>query len=268
MEWKIIKACETGVSHIMRQLPCQDAIKTNFFSKESFICAIADGHGSTTCPYSDEGAQIAVTISLSIIETLIWQNEETSLYELLQSIKEIQLPKWVEKEWKEQVAFHHRQKGRGDYLKAEHMWKLYGSTLIILWVMPDFIFAMQIGDGDILQVDEMGETKHFIASDKQYGVETYSLCQNACWRYFKHRLVPIKKGKGPCLFLISTDGYANSFTSEAEFLKVGEDYLNLIKTYDQDILTYQLPIWLKEASREGSGDDITLAIFYQSNIRR
>ncbi|QEH69646.1 protein phosphatase 2C domain-containing protein [Cellulosilyticum sp. WCF-2] len=267
MRWEMIKGCVTGASHIIKQMPCQDAIKTNFFSPNSFVCAIADGHGSSACPYSDEGAEIAVSVALAVIEILIWQNDEASLYSLLQSIKEVQLPRAIEKEWKEQIQYHHQQKERGDYPKAEQMWKLYGSTLIILWVMPDFVFALQIGDGDLLQVDAKGETKRLILAEQQYGTETYSLCQKECWRYFKHKLIPIATHQSPCLFLMSTDGYANSFTSEKDFLRIGKDYLELLKHYDSTLLEEQLPVWLNEASSKGSGDDITLAVIYQNPMR-
>jgi hypothetical protein len=64
----------------------------------------------------------------------------------------------------------------------------------------------------------------------------------------------------PALILVATDGYANSFPSEEEFVKIGRDYREMI---GQNGITYvgqQLEDFLKETSEGGSGDDITLGI--------
>ncbi len=262
MEWAIVKACLTGASHKARQMPCQDAIMVNHLSKDSFICAVSDGHGSPKCPYSDEGAKAAVSIGLEVIETLVWQNKEEELYPLMKSIKDLQLPKTIEKKWKETINGIHQKANRTPCEEAHQLYQLYGCTLILLWVTKDFLFAMQIGDGDLLVVDHEGETKWLIEPEVQYGTETYSLCQRKSWRHFKTLLQVIEAGHVPALFLISTDGYANSFISSADFLQIGKDYLALCKQLPEDVLEENLVKWLEEATQKGSGDDMTLAAIY------
>jgi len=63
--------------------------------------------------------------------------------------------------------------------------------------------------------------------------------------------------------MLSTDGYANSFATPADFLKVGTDYLDMLQGEGKNPLQKSLPKWLEEASREGSGDDITLGMIYR-----
>ena len=64
----------------------------------------------------------------------------------------------------------------------------------------------------------------------------------------------------PSLVLLSTDGYANSFRSDEDFLKIGQDYLEIIRQQGIASLAEELPAILTEATQQGSGDDITLAI--------
>ena len=70
----------------------------------------------------------------------------------------------------------------------------------------------------------------------------------------------VTNGALPSLVLLSTDGYANSFRSDEDFLKIGQDYLEIIREQGISSLAEELPAILTEATQQGSGDDITLAI--------
>ena len=69
----------------------------------------------------------------------------------------------------------------------------------------------------------------------------------------------------PALVLVSTDGYVNSFSDEAGFLKVGSDLLEMLRGDGFDAVNAQLSGWLEEATRIGSGDDTTVAIICRMN---
>jgi hypothetical protein len=70
---------------------------------------------------------------------------------------------------------------------------------------------------------------------------------------------PLSDGPPP-LVMLSTDGYANSFRDDGEFLRVATDLLALIQESGIDRVNGSLSSWLDEASRLGSGDDITAAL--------
>lgn len=261
IKWRLLESKVRGAGHMRNNMPCQDAIKWMNFGEEGLICAVADGHGSSQCPYSDEGAEIAVTLSIHLFETLIIKNDDASFYTLLENLKKVQFPKTFEKEWKEEVFLQHQEKGREMPKCLQDVYTQYGTTLMVLWIHQDFIFALQIGDGDLLVVDNKGETSWLIENEVQYGTETYSICQKESWKYFKSMLYPLKEVKQmPKLFLMATDGYRNSFVNDAAFLQIGKDYLELLKEYETAVLEEELPIWLEETSKAGSGDDITLAL--------
>lgn len=260
--WEISWAQVTGSMHIKKQMPCQDAICYNHLEEGSFVCAIADGHGSRACLYSDEGARLATKVAVSLIEEMSFHNTDEALYKLLKQTKEINLPQQIERRWKEAVRDQHQLKMRTPQ-SGKSLYELYGTTLMLFFVTASFLYALQIGDGDLLVVDETGKVQYVLEAPVTYGVETHSLCEHKCWRYAKSVCVPLVHDFKMKLFLMSTDGYANSFVSTKDFLKVGSDYLNLIQQVPRETLEATLPTWLTEASRVGSGDDITLALIYQ-----
>ena len=59
------------------------------------------------------------------------------------------------------------------------------------------------------------------------------------------------------MYLLSTDGFANSFANRTDFLNTCKDYYKLIKQYGIRTIKEQLRGWLAETSELGCGDDIT-----------
>jgi hypothetical protein len=121
------------------------------------------------------------------------------------------------------------------------------------------LLYLQLGDGEILNVSAQGTTTRPLPpDDRLIANQTTSLCQPEAWRDFRSSWVT--DGALPTLVLLSTDGYANSFRSDDDFLKIGQDYLEIIREQGIASLAEELPAILTEATQEGSGDDITLAI--------
>ncbi|MBP3887555.1 MAG: protein phosphatase 2C domain-containing protein [Cellulosilyticum sp.] len=260
-KWQMSWSQVTGAMHTKVQAPCQDAISYQWMGENGLICAIADGHGSLRCPYSKEGAQLATKVATKLMRQMVKHHSEEALYTLLKQTGEIQFPKLVEQRWKEAVKYQHLIKER-EPLEGKKMYELYGTTLMLLYVTTSFIFSIQIGDGDIVCIDETGVVQYIGEAPKTYGVETHSLCENQCWRYFKVICKPITNYFNKKLFLMSTDGYANSFVTTEDFFKAVKDYLSIVQSEQEPLLRKALPQWLEETTRLGSGDDITLALIY------
>ena len=51
-----------GASHKRVDMECQDSYKKIEFDDGTVIMAVADGHGSKSCPYSKSGSSIAVNV--------------------------------------------------------------------------------------------------------------------------------------------------------------------------------------------------------------
>ncbi len=135
----------------------------------------------------------------------------------------------------------------------------YGATLLAAGATDKVLLYLQLGDGEILSVSASGTTTRPLPpDDRLIANQTTSLCQPEAWKDFRSSWV---MGSGlPSLVLLSTDGYANSFRSDEDFLKIGQDYLEIIQQQGIASLAEELPAILTEATQQGSGDDVTVAI--------
>jgi len=100
--------------------------------------------------------------------------------------------------------------------------------------------------------------------ERLLGNETTSLCVAHAARDV--RLAVTDTADLPALILASTDGYANSFRDDDAFLRVGPDLLEILRADGPQNVNDHLRGWLEEASREGSGDDITLGILCRADL--
>ena len=198
-----------------------------------------------------------------------------NLYEYLSEIGALRIPKLIDHFWKKSVKSYHKKQNREEIKadedreskKANHkkFYKMYGTTLLMSFISKEFIFSLQIGDGTILAIDEVGEARYFIKPEKLLGTETHSLCLENSWKYFKSRLLKFcDDGSNiPKMLMLSTDGYGDSFESESDFFEIGKDYLSRIEIGGMKEVDDNLEAWLDETSKSGSGDDISVVLAYR-----
>lgn len=267
LNWDAFGEKIQGVTHTINKTPCQDDF--NIILEENYVVvSVADGHGSQACPYSDQGAQVAVETVNFYFANLFSGLKPDEAYSCIQKNIDTQLPKQIEKVWKEKIIEIHKRNNKEE-VDEENLFALYGTTLLTVAITENLIFALQIGDGDILSVYDSGESAWLIDPPRHLGIETDSLSAKESWKYMKCKLSPVdKNNQEPILFLISTDGYSNSFVSKEEFQKIGFDYLEILKKHGIDYIKNNLLNWLNSASESGSGDDITLVLLFNKQVVR
>ena len=287
MMQRIIGESIQGYTHIQRNLECQDRKLYRELEDGSLVLSVADGHGSRSCPYSGMGAELAVNTFCKLIDEIHsdfqnagdlfdFQNAEDlsgfqnaeDLSGFLNHQGSLKFAQTVERAWKEAVQTLHREKGRPmpmtqtgeEDLNA--LYRLYGTTLLGLLIAPTFVFAFQIGDGDITYVDD-GGVQPVVVADKLLGVESHSLCSREAWKKAVSTVhfQPWEQHL-PCAFLLSTDGLSNSYADDEAFGQTCAQYFEALKTYGPDAVEENLPEWLSETSRLGCGDDTTLLMAY------
>ena len=64
------------------------------------------------------------------------------------------------------------------------------------------------------------------------------------------------------MFTLTTDGVANSYGSEEKFLSAIGDYRRMMIEHGSRAVREHLPVWLRETSDMGCGDDITMLYAY------
>ena len=178
-----------GASHKRVDKECQDSFKKLEYDDGTVIMAIADGHGSKACPYSKSGSSIAVNVFCKVMDEFHASYAENleMLLTYLNREGDTKVAQAVDAEWKRRVLKVHTNQKRevlltedGEKNKAE-IYKQYGSTLVGLMITPIFVFAFQLGDGDISYVDQNG-LDHLLEDEKILGVETHSLSKIDSWK--------------------------------------------------------------------------------------
>lgn len=232
--------------------------------------AVADGHGSESSPYSKTGSTVAVNVFCKVMENFYdsYADNTEKLLTYLNREGDTKVAQAVDSEWKRRILKVHSDRKRevplnkgGEKDKPE-IYKLYGTTLVGLMITPTFLFAFQIGDGDITYVDDDG-VDSVLQSDKILGTETHSLCKMDSW---KKAISVVRRrnsdGIVPALFILSTDGFSNSYKNEQEFIKTCTEYYEKIKEHGTNVIAANLKAWLTETSEMGCGDDITVLMAY------
>jgi len=276
--WGVIGKSVQGASHKRAELPNQDAIhwQPQSSSGPQLILAVSDGHGSAKHFRSDTGSQIATRVATKVVfENPLDGPQDFSNPSAIKRLADEQLPKAMVRAWEKEVDSDvesnplstselddlEEKAGAAARKAVKTNPRLaYGATLLTVLVTESFVLYLQLGDGDILTVAETGEVERPLPGDERlFANETTSLCSPHAWRDFRNHFQVIS-GTPPALILVSTDGYANSFRQDADFMQVGTDYLGLMRADGLDAVEGRLESWLVEASEAGSGDDITLGI--------
>lgn len=263
-----------GASHIRSGTECQDSFKKMVLDDGTIILAVADGHGSKSCPYSKTGSQIAVNVFCDTMKSLYegYTEYPEQLPTYLNREGDVGVSKAIDLEWKRRVVERHKKSKReigkltdgSDDLTS--VYRQYGSTLLGLMITKTFCFGFQLGDGDICFVNNNG-LDMIINPDKILGVETHSLSRDDSWQkaITVVRMINISNTL-PAFACLTTDGYANSYPSEEGFHAAIVDYLTMLKEYGPKAVEKALPGWLSETSELGCGDDITmLAAYFDSD---
>lgn len=141
MTWKAIARSVIGVSHQQQQLPCQDYGSIHRLDK-IVMGAVADGAGSAQ--YSDLGAKLAVESALKfLISTEEWlQQRQRSWLSLPNTPSSDLVNRLFTKTLTRVSSCLQKHATIHDYPVHE-----LACTLITFIATPDWIAAMQIGDG-------------------------------------------------------------------------------------------------------------------------
>ncbi|MGB3652568.1 MAG: PP2C family serine/threonine-protein phosphatase [Rivularia sp. (in: cyanobacteria)] len=160
MNWKAIARYEVGTSHQKQGLPCQDFADFRTFDNV-IIGAVADGAGSAK--YSDIGAKLAVEAVLEYFTEFSQRLQKRKCWE--QSFSQPLSEKTAKKRFKNALkkvnTALQKQADEKDYSVND-----LACTLLVFVATPDWIAAMQIGDGFIVVRSQDSEYQMLFQPDK------------------------------------------------------------------------------------------------------
>jgi len=284
--WTALSASVRGATHERDGRKNQDAVRTYqpTGASDSLFMALSDGHGNSRSFRSDRGSAIAAACALRLLADFERRHDPEMPLSSIRRQMETKWPAALVQEWHRAVradiardpfspldfaAFPEKTpviKPGAELPFAAYL--AYGATLIVAAVTRRFILYAQLGDGDILTVGADGRvTRPWPSEHAFFANETISLCSNHSYRHFTVKVEP-RRAEAPALILLATDGYANCFQDDRGFFRVGGDLLSYLREGGTAFVGEKLESWLRDSSRDGSGDDITVGLAVRGTALR
>ncbi|HYS41431.1 MAG TPA: protein phosphatase 2C domain-containing protein, partial [Pseudonocardiaceae bacterium] len=141
--------------------------------------------------------------------------------------------------------------------------KAYGTTLLAVLVNDDALHWLQIGDGAMVQI--IGGQAGYLTPPPPDAIAnaTPSLCDDNAGEQIRCGTEPMTSGRIPSALVLVTDGLPNSYERESGFFQFCQEVADRARTND---IIDDLGRWLPEISRQGSGDDMTVALAWATEV--
>lgn len=258
-----VGASRTGAAHRRAGRPCQDAVLCRELrgleGQPVMVMAVADGHGGRRYRRSEVGSRLACETALAAVQGALATRPLDGGEEGWSRWLERDLPEAIQRGWLEAVAAHWQSDpGEGGFEAL-----LYGSTLGLVVMTPRWWGHTGLGDWDLVRVDADGQARLLEEENEPtaLGEATCSLCQPRAASLFARRagLHPIDGGAGDFALVLSTDGIRKSCATDGDFLTLVAWLARGDGEADPEAAG-SLSAALDRISREGSGDDVTVAI--------
>ncbi|MBE6630749.1 MAG: protein phosphatase 2C domain-containing protein [Ruminococcaceae bacterium] len=311
----LLSKTTTGYYKKMRGKPSEDAVLCKEYA-DFCLLACSDGHGDAKCKYARRGAELAVWVGDKVIrevrercETI--QDFAKELNDTREQIFQRIVCAWTEAvldDYKihhgEDTAFCEKYKEllrysrviyevRDEVMPAREYQKLaqyrfdcendiykitlfYGTTLNVAVVCDKFVFALGIGDGDVIAVNGK-RVEWLLPSADQFDTNPDSLCGrfSSLIRNFHAVLVPITAGRRikdnrfqPEFVLLATDGLRNAFLGDAEFADKMLEIAELLRKGGGHTFAKSAQQWIEERAQFGvTQDDVSFCLHTKHALR-
>ncbi len=276
LQWTALCSSTRGNWHETTGQKNQDSVRVSPGPGSSVLLAVSDGHGGAHSFRSDRGSALAVGCATRLLRRFLRRlGPEAPLSRVRRQMQQ---------GWTHQVVADWRRAVRSDVqanpfspldfaafpepvpaTPPDGEWPYsaylaYGATLLVAALTRNYIVLSQLGDGDILTVTAAGEVARPLERHHEfYQEQSCSLCTHGAAHEFQVAVLP-RRTHQPALVMLSTDGYANCFGNDEGFFKVGSDLLLYARDRGRGFLDAHLGAWLHDSSRDGSGDDISVAL--------
>lgn len=252
---RVCAARVTGVQHLRRGEPCQDAFLVEQ-DGDSALLAVADGH--TKSRHGDQGAELAVQAAVGVFRWVLAEEEPLQTDRDLRGLRGLVLEHLrgqLVRTWRRLVQ------GRAPHGELVD----FGSTLLCALWTPRYLLQIQLGDGDLILVEGGCARSLAPVEEGQVGDETLSLASPAAEHSVHALLRPPPRGEA--LLLLATDGYGKSYDDGDAMLGVALDYHHLAREHGFAEIERRLPGYLGRVTEGGSGDDIACALAWSTGAR-
>jgi len=265
-----------GASHQRRGLPCQDAsLSASVRSADGQaigLMAVADGHGGSRYWLSDVGSRLACELAIALasqdLSTQPMSGSDAQSLDAIRHWLSTELPPRLVSRW--QTAIRADWQSRSlppEHCREGFSSQTYGTTLALVVLTPRWWAHTGLGDWDLVLLSNT-QADRIISEETLPGLQaeaTESLCQsNAELRFAARTGVHSLTGDQcqACGVVLSTDGIRKSCASDADHLALCRYLLQEAQLQQTRTATEasNLDPSLERISREGSGDDVSVAL--------
>ncbi len=264
----------TGAAHRRRQTACQDCSLTAHATSADGLpvqlMAVADGHGGQRYWLSEVGSALACRLAIETaagdLADLHLQPEQAVDRERLQAWLGRELPQRIVAQWQTAVASHWQSHTATMAIDGTFSPFTYGTTLGLVVLTPRWWAHTGLGDWDLVLVEGNGQAR--IISEETApagtGEGTASLCLPEAATLFASRTGIHTSGEPdrPLALVLSTDGVRKSCATDGDHLRLCAYLAGEAATLaagGEHGETSRLDACLDRISREGSGDDVSVA---------
>ncbi|MBQ0055216.1 MAG: protein phosphatase 2C domain-containing protein [Synergistaceae bacterium] len=269
-EFKPFAVRTIGSSHIAKNRPCEDYALKNDTETYSLI-AVCDGHGGDDYVRSEKGSRFAAESAESCVAEFVAEADieklrtEKRRKEMFRQLETSIIARWDEKvsaDWAENPLTEEEKAIISDKAKVRYengrFQPAYGTTLITVVFTKEYWFALQIGDGRCVMLDDEDNFSQPVPwDDKCEGTATTSICDSSSINEFRSCF----SEKFPKAVFIASDGVEDSFRDEekmyAFYKAVYSSFADKEKAWET--AEGELQDYLPRMSEKGSHDDISVA---------
>ncbi len=260
--WQHLQACSViGAAHRRQQKPCQDAslsVELKGRGGKLQLLVVADGHGGSRYRLSHRGSALACQVSQEAVEQWLSSTPLTEP-ERWRQLLEQELPAAIHQRWLAAIAADWALQPDAEHEAFSPL--LYGSTLGLVLLAPQWWGCTGIGDWDLSAIDQQGQAALLNEEREHSGSEaTGSLCQELDQQLWHERtqLHSLKPQTDLQALVLSTDGVRKSCATDADYLQLCAALLDLRDRQE-------LEQGLAHITQAGSGDDVSLAIAHRAS---
>ncbi len=267
-----------GAAHRRQGRPCQDFSLSHrcrdAAGQPVLVLAVADGHGGARYSRSERGSRLACELAVAEIERALGAGQahgsiaaampaagpDPDLEPWRRWLAQ-ELPELLHRRWLEAIATDWGRdpapadgEGEGSFSPLH-----YGTTLGLVVITARWWGHTGLGDWDLVRVEADGQRASLVSEEPAQaaaGEATCSLCQRQAARLFASRSALHRRRAGEAFALVlSSDGVRKSCATDADFLALAA-HLAATPAGAAGALASALD----QISREGSGDDVSVAM--------
>jgi len=260
-----------GISHIEKEIPCQDSVNAVLGLNNTIgIACVADGHGGNKYFRSDKGSNYAVNIASRSLADFYGSVTKKRINDMQSKLKQLEaniIYKWhnaVLEDLKNNPLTEIETGICSDNKIQPDDQVIYGTTLLACLVSNNFWFVIQIGDGLCVVLENEDKVFCPIKEDERLAFgRTTSLCDNDALYNFRESY-----GLTQIIGLTAaTDGMTDSFETD-KYLQFNKELYDKFTCFPASAET-ELQGFLPKLSELGSRDDISISgIFRINNLIR